>query len=112
MSLLKESVERDEHAHHGELVGVDEVERLRHRNEHLVVDALWDTLLHTSVTVRFRAQIHPLLCAYRVRAREQIMERYKYWLKWGSTLVTAKCVRFACDKLNPFQELSSNMALN
>ena len=41
---LEEAVECDEHADHGQLIGINEVEGLGHGNEHLVIHAGGHTL--------------------------------------------------------------------
>lgn len=43
-SHLEEPVEGNEYAHHGQVLGVDEVQRLGHGDEHLVVHPLRHTL--------------------------------------------------------------------
>ena len=50
MALLEKTVEGDEDTDHRQIVGIDEVQRLCHGDEHLIVDALRNTLLR-----------HPLL---------------------------------------------------
>mmetsp|Transcript_3894 Transcript_3894/g.11286 ORF Transcript_3894/g.11286 Transcript_3894/m.11286 type:complete len:214 (+) Transcript_3894:1406-2047(+) len=64
MALLQEAVEGDEHAHHGQLVRIAEVQRLRHGNEHLIIHAprhplLLHPLLHCEVILALHVILPP-----------------------------------------------------